>query len=285
MQASNMDEHTQALFASLVRDRRDEEIDLAKAALAIAAIVAPVAVDDRSLARLDADADWLATRLPTAIDVEQSFRRMCHFLAHERGYHGNRRDYYDPRNSCLNHVLTTKVGLPITLSIIYLEVGRRIGLDMAGVGLPGHFIIKAVDGPTMLLADPFNQGVLVQPAECAEIASKALGRRITLEPHDFAAVTKRQILARVLLNLRHLYLSPARRDYQRALATIEYSLVLRPSSLDDIRDRGLVLLQVGDYERATADLETYLTYAPDASDAKQVERHLQALRRQLPPGR
>jgi regulator of sirC expression with transglutaminase-like and TPR domain len=209
------------------------------------------------------------------------------YLGGERGFRGNAEDYYDPRNSCLNAVLDRRLGLPITLSVVYLEVGWRLGLPLAGVGLPGHFVIKhAGAGPEPeVMVDPFEGGVVLSEADCAERLRRVHGRPIPLEAHYLAAVTRKQILARMLTNLKHIYLGPAARDYGRALDTIEHLLLLSPWALDEIRDRGLVQWQLGHTEAAIVDLETYLEYAGDAADAPLIQQRLASLRRRLPPGR
>ncbi|MCC6627062.1 MAG: transglutaminase family protein [Chloroflexi bacterium] len=271
-------------FAASIR-RPDGEIDLASAALHIAEIVTPVPVPERYIQRLDEDAAWLRTRIDPDGDQEQALRRMCHFLAVDRDFHGNTRDYYDPRNSCLNHVLERRTGLPITLSLVYLEVGWRLGLPMAGVGLPGHFLVKAVGENGDTLVDPFHGGAILSEVDCAERLQRALGRPIALEPHHLAAVTRKQILSRMLGNLKHIFLRPPAADLPRALETIEFLLVLSPWALDEVRDRGTVLSMLGHTDAAMRDLETYVHYAHDAADADWVRQRLAGLRRRLPPGR
>jgi regulator of sirC expression with transglutaminase-like and TPR domain len=272
-----------ALFAQLVR-RGDDEIDLAAAALQLASIHGPVRRPEVYTRRLDAYADWLRLRLTPPTDPEQAVRRLAHYLATEEGFHGNHRHYSDPRNSCLNHVLDRRTGIPITLSIVYLEVGWRLGLPLAGVGMPGHFLIKYADGETEIVLDPFHEGAILTPADCAERLRQVFGRPVPLEAHFLAAVTRKQILSRVLTNLKHIYLRAPAPDYPRALETIEHLLAISPWALDEIRDRGMVQWQLGAIDLAIADLETYLRYAGDADDAEYVQARLISLRRRLPPG-
>lgn len=269
-------------FAAAVR-RPEDHLDLATAALLLARIHEPVDQPERYPRLLDTDADWLRLRLNLDGDPEQTMRRLCHYLAADRGFHGNTRHYQDPRNSCLNHVMDRRTGIPIALSVVYLEVGWRLGLPLAGVGMPGHFLVKYADEETEIIVDPFNAGAVLSAADCAERLRQVHGRPVPLEPHYLAAVTKKQILARMLTNLKHLYLGPAALDHDRALETIEHLLLLSPWALDQIRDRGLVHWQLGHTERAIADLETYLEYAGDAEDAPLIQRRLISLRRLLPP--
>jgi regulator of sirC expression with transglutaminase-like and TPR domain len=264
--------------------RPDDDIDLASAALQLAGIVAPVREPERYLHRLDQDADWLRVRIDPDADVEQTARRLAHFLAVDRGLHGNTSDYYDPRNSCLNHVLDTGAGIPITLSVVYLTVGWRIGLPLAGVGLPGHFLVKAVRGDSEVILDPFHGGTVLSRDDCAARLRQVAGSASTLEPHHLAAVTRKQILIRMLNNLKRIYLYPNEPYLHRALAAIEHLLVLSPWALDEVRDRGIVQSLLGNTDAAVRDLETYIEYAHDAADAVQVRQRLANLRR-VPPVR
>jgi regulator of sirC expression with transglutaminase-like and TPR domain len=270
-------------FAAAVR-QSDEQLDLALAALLLARIHAPVEQPERYQRLLDDDAAWLRLRLDPDDDPEHTMRRLSHYLAVDRGFHGNTRDYYDPRNSCLNAVLDRRTGIPITLSVVYLEVGWRLGLPLAGVGLPGHFLVKYAGQGREIIVDPFNGGAILSRDDCAARLRQVYGRPVALEAHYLAAVTRKQILMRMLTNLKHIYLSPPAPDYARALDAIEHLLVLSPWALDQIRDRGLVRWQLGDTERAIADLETYLTYAGDAEDAPLVRQRLASLRRRPAPG-
>jgi regulator of sirC expression with transglutaminase-like and TPR domain len=269
-------------FAAMVR-RSEEQLDLAAAALLLARIHEPVEDLDRYLRVLDDFAAELRGRIAPSAEPEEIVRQIGRYLAGEQNFHGNTRHYADPRNSCLNAVLDRRTGIPITLSVVYLEVGWRLGLPLAGVGMPGHFLVKYADDETEVIVDPFYGGAILTPQDCAQRLGQIAGRPVPLEPHYLAAVTRKQILTRMLTNLKHIYLEMS--DSARLLDTIEHLLLLSPWSLDDIRDRGMVHWQRGDTDRAIADLETYLTYAADAADAPLVRQHLASFRRQLPPSR
>jgi regulator of sirC expression with transglutaminase-like and TPR domain len=271
-------------FAEIVR-RREEHLDLARAALLLARIHGPVERPERYLRLLDDTADWLRLRLDPDDDPEHVVRRLSHHLAVDRDLHGNAHDYYDPRNSCLNHVLDRRAGIPITLSVIYLEVGWRLGLPLAGVGLPGHFLVKYADDEREIIVDPFNRGAILTRDDCAARLRQVYGRPVPLEEHFLAAVTRKQILTRMLTNLKHIYLSQPSLDPAKALETTEHLLLLSPWALDQIRDRGMIHWQLGQTDQAITDLETYLQYAGDAEDAPLVRQRLTSLRRRLPPGR
>jgi regulator of sirC expression with transglutaminase-like and TPR domain len=271
-------------FAEIVR-RSEERLDLALAALLLARVHEPVERPEDYLRLLDEDADRLRPWLAAGDEPARAMRGLGRYLGEERGFRGNVDEYYDPRNSCLNAVLDRRLGIPITLSVVYLEVGWRLGLPLAGVGMPGHFLVKHAGDGAEVIVDPFDGGAILTEADCTERLRRVHGRPVPLEPHYLAAVTRKQILARMLTNLKHIYLSPPSLDLPRALDAIEHLLLLSPWALDQIRDRGLVHWQLGQTDAAVADLETYLQYAGDAADAPLIQQRLASLRRRLPPGR
>jgi regulator of sirC expression with transglutaminase-like and TPR domain len=264
-----------AAFAVAVRSGEDR-LDLALAALLLARIHEPVPEPARYLDLLNRHAEQVRLRLSPTAGPEQTVEALSEYLAGEQSFVGNTRHYSDPRNSCLNHVLDRRTGIPITLAVVYLEVGWRLGLPLAGVGLPGHFLVKYV-GDEEVLFDPFHGGVVVTADDCAQRLREIFGRPVRLEPHYLAAVTRKQIIARMLANLARIYLHML--DYPRALEVVEHQLLLSPWSLDHIRDRGLIQLQLGHTDAAITDFETYLQFAADADDAPQVQQRLAALKR------
>jgi len=251
--------------------------DLARAALAVARIEYPDLDPASELARLDA----LAAR-SGARDVRrpaERLERLRRFFFEEEGFHGNAADYYDPRNSCLNDVLDRRLGIPITLSVLVMDVGRRVGLAIAGLGLPGHFIVRAeIDGRGVLL-DPFHGGTLLSAVTAAEVSARAVGRPVTLEEAHWTPCTTRQILVRMLRNLKGIY---ARRDeWDKALAVVDRLLVVEPDSPVHLRDRGTVLVRAGRLHAGAAEWERYLERYPHARDAEGFRRELRRIRQDL----
>src|SRR5206468_4209281 len=181
-------------------------------------------------------------------------------------------DYYDPRNSCLNDVLDRRLGIPITLSVLRMEVGRRVGLHIHGVGLPGHFVVRADVGPDPVLLDPFDGGALLTPERAAEVVARALGRRAPITEQHLAPVTKRQILTRMLMNLKSIYAQ--RREWTKALAVYDRLLILDGSAAAHFRDRGAVHVRLGHFHKGVSDWERYLTRCPKAEDADAVRHQL-----------
>ncbi|MGH2393624.1 MAG: SirB1 family protein [Candidatus Limnocylindria bacterium] len=263
-------------FAELVR-LPDESLDLGLGALLIAQVEHPRLSPVYSLMHLDE----LATASGAARvgDPLKALHRLREFLFEEEGFTGNAQDYYDPRNSCLNDVLERRVGIPITLSLVLMEVGRRAGLSIVGVGLPGHFVVRADVGPEPVLLDPFDGGAVLTHERATELVARATGRRVQLTGAHFVPATKQQMLARMLMNLRGIYCR--RGEWDKALAVFDRLLSLDEHAIAHLRDRGAVLVQLGQLERGARDWGRYLEACPKAEDAESVRRQLRRVREQL----
>lgn len=264
----------------------DAELDLAQAALALAAVFEPGLAVGSYLPALDRLADELRARLAGGTGDLREPATLVHLLAEDMRFRGNDADYEDPRNSFLNQVLERRLGIPISLSVLYIAVGSRAGLRLDGVGYPGHFLVRwtNADGasryPDPVYLDPFHGGQMIDREDLVGGLVNAGLERARAE-HFLSAVTKRQILSRMLNNLKASF---ARREQLvDVLRSVELLLVLNPWDLDEHRDRGLLALELGQPGVAVTELESYLRHRPDAPDAARVERRLgQALRQ--PPG-
>jgi regulator of sirC expression with transglutaminase-like and TPR domain len=249
---------------------------LDRAALAIGLEEYPGLDMDEYLRRLNN----LAARTEALIGKDRSTNNILDCLNEalfvQEGLKGNADDYYDPRNSYLNEVLERKEGIPISLSVIYIEVARRIGFPVQGVGLPGHFIVKHVAGDQEILVDPFNQGRRLTLMDCQEMLDRIYGEQLTMQSTFLQGMEKRAIVSRMLFNLKGIYYQ--REEYQKALSIVERILMLNPGMLTEIRDRGILLMQTSLFSKALADLEYYLAHAPAPEDGPQVKRHIQTLR-------
>lgn len=255
----------------------EPEIDLGVAALLIAQVEYPALGPARWLARLDDLGRRSGVRdIP---DPRVGLGRLARFLFEEEGFRGNVENYFDPRNSCLNDVLDRKLGIPITLSVLMIEVGRRVGLRIDGVGLPGHFVVRVQASGPALLIDPFNGGALLDEAGAAAVVARALGQRVTLSEAHFAPVSKLAIVTRMLANLKSIYVREEK--WPRALAVIERLLLIERSAPGHLRDRGTVLMKLGDFHRGAADWERYLTRYPHAKDAVRLRDQLRRIRQAL----
>ena len=252
----------------------DAAVDLAEASLVIASGEYPVLDVPRYLQRLDemgAEVRGRASRRPGA-----PIERLNAYLFDEEGFRGNQDDYYDPRNSFLNDVIDRRTGIPITLSVLYMEVARRAGLEVSGVGLPGHFLVRAEGRGGTVLVDPFHGGALLSESDCQRRLDRVFAGRVRLEPAMLAPCARKGILARMLRNLKAIYVKAD--DYPRALRTMDLLLVLDPDSAEERRDRGLLHATFDCYSLAAADLEAYLALAPAAPEAKAVMTKIQEMR-------
>ncbi len=193
----------------------------------------------------------------------------------ELKFDGNVAEYYDPRNSFLNDVIERRMGIPITLSLVYLEVAKRIDFPMVGVGMPGHFLIRPQVAEMEIFVDPFNRGEVLFYDDCQERIRQLYGQPVTMQPEFLAAISNRQFLARMLSNLKLVYLNS--QQLEKALAAIERILLLFPDAVVEIRDRGLIYYQIGRWVAAVKDFETYLQKAPNAQDAPVIRRLLDQL--------
>jgi regulator of sirC expression with transglutaminase-like and TPR domain len=261
-------------FADAVRGE-DERLDLAAASLLIARLEYPALDVAAYLSRLDEMGARLRQRLPQDADANTRLSMLCRYLFEEEGFHGNTAEYYDPRNSFLNDVIDRRTGIPITLSAVFMEIGRRAGVEACGVGLPGHFLVRVDQGEGRVLVDPFHSGTLLSDEDCQRRLDRVYGGRLQLRPEHLAPCSRRQILVRMLSNLKAIYLKSD--DTTRALGVLELLLVVT-SDPEQIRDRGLLYATLDCYSLAVTDLTRYLARAPGAADAETVRGTLEEMR-------
>ena len=256
-----------ARFARLVA-RPEPDIDLALGALLIAGHGRPPIDEEAAIGRLDAIAERVRIRLDAGDATEVIVDRLHDVLYRELAFRAPTvAEFGDPANSLLDQVLTMRVGLPISLAIVELETAWRIGLPLVGIGLPGHFIVGGPDG---LLADPANAGQSLTPDDCQALIRRSVGEGVLFHSGMLRPAPRREILARVLRNLRSSRL--ARRDWPAALDAIDLLLVLEPTDPEHGRDRGLLLGRMGRYRESLAALNRYLTERPAAHDADDVRQ-------------
>ena len=265
-------------FAAIVR-QSPGDFRLAEGALLIAQEEYPALDVAHYLQRLDAMAEAVRSSLGLELDPQHIVASMNAYLFDEVGLRGNQEHYYDPRNSFLNDVLDRKTGIPITLAVIYLDLGRQVGLPIVGVGLPGHFIVQYVAQTAPFWIDPFHRGEILTHADCVTRIRQIYGQETTWDEAYLQPVSDHAILQRLLYNLKAIYLQ--HRDFHRALGVVERLVLLSPQVAAEVRDRGLLCYQLGHLEAALDDLQHYLQLAPDAPDAGAIRRHITALRQQL----
>jgi regulator of sirC expression with transglutaminase-like and TPR domain len=253
-------------FARLVA-RPEPEIELARGALLIAAEGREPLDPDPSLELLDSLADRVRVHLDAGDDRDRVLDTLHDLLFRELGFLGPRRRGPDADLSRLDLVLERRVGLPISLSIVELEVAWRLGLELHGVGLPGHFVIGGPDG---LLVDPAGGGRRLTRDDCQALIRRAAGDGVHLHAGLLRPAGRREILARVIRNLRAAHL--AQRDWPAALGAVELLRIVEPTSHDHLRDRGLLLGRSGRWTEALTDLRLYLEDRPGAADRDDVEQ-------------
>jgi regulator of sirC expression with transglutaminase-like and TPR domain len=202
-------------------------------------------------------------------------------LFEREGLRGNKKSLHDPRNSFINDVLDRRLGNPITLGIILLEVGWRLDLPLEGVSFPGHFLVRYRGVAEHLLIDPFDEGRIRFENEAQEVLDQEYGGMVRMQPAFLRAASKLDTIRRLLVSLKGLYLNV--KDHARALSVVERLLLVQPASPGERRDRGLLLLKLGRDAEAKEQLRRYLQFAPGAADAKRIRSLVRRLEGGLSP--
>ncbi|HLL73302.1 MAG TPA: transglutaminase-like domain-containing protein [Pyrinomonadaceae bacterium] len=265
-------------FARLVA-QPEASIDLAHAALLVAAEEKPGLDVDHYRARLYELGVAARERINARERDSIAVVALNKFIFEELGFAGNQSEYYDPRNSLLSDVIERRTGIPITLSVVYMEIGRRAGVHVEGIGLPGHFIVRAGgERGESTLVDPFNAKI-IDAEDCQERLDTIYGGQAPLTDAHLRPATTREILARLLRNLKGIYAQAGL--YRRALSVIERIMLVAPEVAEERRDRGALLAQLGRYSEAIVDVQAYLKSAPTPPDAERVAEQLKRMQTQL----
>ena len=265
----------------------DAAIDLAQAAFLIASEeyldldiahymtrLDALAYRVRSILSLPQD-DLFSPLLPET-DLLEAITAINQVLFNEEHFSGNREDYYDPRNSFLNDVLDRHTGIPIALSLLYMEVGKRVGVQIDGIGLPFHFIVGCRVPGGRVYIDPYEGGKILSEQDCRERVTRMLKGKGSSYAHWLEPVSPRQLLVRMLNNLKNIYLHSE--DYVRALSVCDRIVLLVPHAPLERRDRGIIHLQLKHYGRALLDLATYVEHAPHAEDREEIRKQIRTIR-------
>ena len=272
----------QAFINSIAGD--EASIDLARAALLIAAEEYPDLDIDRYLERLEALAERVRAYLATTTEqrndapaCQEVLRAMNVVLFEQEHFRGSRVDYYNPQNSFFNRVLERHLGIPLSLSLLYIEVGKRLGLALTGVGMPFHFIVHcALPEGTTIYIDPYEKGKFLSAQDCRRRLVKIFKDPADLDTHWLEPLSQKQILIRLLTNLKHIYLH--KNDFERALGVCDRILLLNPQLANDMRDRGVIAFHLKHYSHALRDLTLYLELAPQADDLLEVKQQIRIIR-------
>jgi regulator of sirC expression with transglutaminase-like and TPR domain len=251
--------------------------DIMPAALAIAHIEYPALDPQPYLDRIEILGRNAAERLAgTSAIPSDAIGALNEYLFDEEGFRGNRENYDDPRNSYLNEVLDRRTGIPISLAIIYLEVARRAGLEVAGINFPGHFLLRA-SSPVVgdeLIIDPFHGGALLSELDCRQLLRKHVGDDAAFDSSLLVPATRHDIVVRMLVNLKRLYVRM--RSFPQARFVSTLLLTADPSAVSELRDRGLLAYHLEDFASALRDLEEYLRLSPTEADTQLDEGALEA---------
>jgi regulator of sirC expression with transglutaminase-like and TPR domain len=266
-------------FAQLLA-REESHIDIAQACLMIAQDAYPALAVEPYLGELERMALRLRGQVAKTSAAEERVMALNQFLFEELGYRGNTESYYDPRNSYLNEVMDRRTGIPITLAVLYMAVGRRIGLPLDGVSFPGHFLVRLRLRGGMLVLDPFDGGAPLSENDLRQrlerVIPKGAAENLPVAelPLDqfLEPATPRQILARVLRNLKGIYREAD--EPQRLLDVLNRMLVVAPEASGELRDRGLVYQRLECYRAAVKDLSDYMEREPEAPDFEDVRVRL-----------
>ncbi len=278
-------------FEALCAVGDDAAIDLGRAALLIASEEYP----DLDIAHYLAQLDVLAMQVRAALgivdvsedsELARALQQSGPFsvidainqvlFVQERFRGSSKEDYYNPRNSFLNDVLERRIGIPITLSLVYIEVGRRLGVQIDGIGMPFHFIVGYRLPEGRIYIDAYEQGRILTEEDCRERMSRYFKGKAYFNRRWLQPVSHRQLLVRMLDNLKYIYL--AREDDKRALSVCDRLVLLAPGSAVERRDRGRLYLRLKMYGRALRDLKAYLELAPEGEDVEEVQKQVSALR-------
>lgn len=247
---------------------------LDRAALELATIDTPDLEPEPFLDQLNELASRLADRMRNFNDGRDFVETAQRYLFGELGFHGNENDFFDPRNSCLNQVLERRTGIPISLSVMYMEVARRLSMPVYGINLPRWFVIQFDDGRYSTFVDPYNGGRAITPEDCFALA----GAKVA-DPLLLRRATKKDIIIRMLQNLRGVYLR--RNDWARAVRTLDLLLVGVPNTAGLYKQRGLLNLELHHMQAARRDLERYLDLEPNAADHAEIRKQMRAIHSKL----
>lgn len=215
-------------------------------------------------------------RLEGSRDVERIVETINRLMFDEEGFHGENDDYYDPRSALLNEALERHAGLPIALSVLYLELSRRVGVEASGVALPGRFLVKFTGPFGAIVVDPFDGGRVLSTVELQKILDGMYGGGVQLREHHLRSFSPKEILARELAQLKAAYL--AQHDLPRAAASIDRLLILDERDAYEVRDRATLAMQMHGYAQAIELFQRYLALMPSAEDCSRVREQIAYLR-------
>jgi regulator of sirC expression with transglutaminase-like and TPR domain len=267
---------TRRLFAANVR-RREERIDLGLAALLVAKEEYPRLLIEDYRELLDQMAAGLAVEIDLESGPEAIARTIASYMVRDLGFEGDTDDYYNPQNSYLNEVMDRRRGMPITLSVLYMEVAKRVNVTLTPVSMPGHFLVKLPTDAEPIFIDPFHRGQVMGPDGARRVFDQVYSGKLAFRDSMLGAATRRQVVARMLQNLKAIYVQAD--DDERALRVVELLTLMTPWDLDQVRDRGLLRFRLGNFEEALPDLQAYAQYGPPGPEIETVRDALRRIKK------
>ena len=259
-----------------IAGRPEAALDLVEGSLVIALEESPSLDIDRYLGQVNDWSEALRSRTAGRRDIEHVIAAINRILFDEEGFHGENEDYYDPRSALLSETLDRHAGLPITLSILYIELSRRAGIDATGVGIPGRFLVKFTGDFGVIIVDPFDGGRVLSTLELQKLLDEVYGGGVRFREQHLRSFSRREILARELAQLKAAYL--AQHDIVRAAASIDRLLILDERDAFEVRDRAALAMQLHAYSEAVECLERYLALMPHADDRGRIREQILYLR-------
>jgi regulator of sirC expression with transglutaminase-like and TPR domain len=259
----------------------DHDISLAEAALLIAGHGYPELNIAAYLSRIEELAYMLRLRIDEEDSVPERISVLNQFLFGDLGFAANSDDYYDPRNSFLNEVLERRRGIPITLSVIYMELGRKIGLPLQGVSFPGHFLVKCAVPEGAVVLDPYSGGISLGLQELQQRLREVRGGEVSraIIAELLVSASNKEIIVRLLRNLKAIYLREHNLD--KALPIVNWIVATMPEQTPELRDRGMIYQELECPRAALVDFETYLRLSPSCEDADDIRKRIIELRREV----
>ena len=259
-----------------VASRPDALVDLVEASLLVALEDEPSLDIEPYLAEVANWSECVRERLGGSKEIDRIVQTINRVLFDDLGFHGENEDYYDPRSALLNETLDKHAGLPIALSILYIEISRRIGMEVSGVAIPGRFLVKLTGSFGQIVLDPFDGGKVLTSVELQNLLDDVYGGGVRLREHHLRSFSRKEILARELAHLKSAYLF--RNDLSRAAASIDRLLILDGDDAFEVRDRAALAARMHAYQDAIDGFERYLALMPHADDAARVRDQIDTLR-------
>lgn len=253
----------------------EKEVRLAEAALRIAADEYPRLRIKSYLSLLDEWSDSLREQC-SGLPVQAQMDHLNEWLFETMKFSGNEEDYYDPKNSFLNEVIDRRMGIPITLSVIYLEMAWALGLEAAGISFPGHFLVRVMTEDRPVYVDTFHKGKIMTVDGCMQFLRDLTEGELEFQESFLLTVSKRDILARMLRNLKRIYLEAY--NFPKLIRVLDKLVVLTPDAPEEVRDRGIIHYQMKAFQYAQQDFETFLSLSSEAEDTEVIRQYLEILR-------